>query len=65
MFDKIFKRILDQAIEYGFIDTETVFGDGKILQISYQLYKLLLNFQKKEAYSILNIPLCQQSEVEY
>ena len=28
VFDKIFKKILDQAIEYGFVDSETVFGDG-------------------------------------
>ena len=28
VFDKIFDKILNQAIEYGFIDCETVFGDG-------------------------------------
>lgn len=28
VFDKIFEKILDQAIEYGFVDPETVFGDG-------------------------------------
>ena len=28
VFDKIFEKILDQAIEYGFIEPETVFGDG-------------------------------------
>ena len=28
VFDKIFEKILNQAIEYGFIDFETVFGDG-------------------------------------
>lgn len=28
VFDKIFEKILDQAIEYGFVDSETVFGDG-------------------------------------
>lgn len=29
VFDKIFERILEQAIEYGYVDTETVFGDCK------------------------------------
>ena len=28
VFDKIFERILEQAIEYGYVDTETVFGDS-------------------------------------
>lgn len=28
VFNQIFDKILKQAIEYGFIDTETVFGDG-------------------------------------
>ena len=28
VFDKIFEKILDQAIEYEFVDSETVFGDG-------------------------------------
>ena len=35
VFDKIFENILDQAIEYGFVDSETVFGDGKSHQISH------------------------------
>ena len=28
VFNQIFDRILNQAIEYGFVDMETVFGDG-------------------------------------
>ena len=28
VFNQIFESILNQAIEYGFIDMETVFGDG-------------------------------------
>lgn len=28
VFDQIFDKILNQAMEYGFIDMETVFGDG-------------------------------------
>lgn len=28
VFDKIFEKILEQAIKYGFINFETVFGDG-------------------------------------
>ena len=28
VFDKIFEKILDQTIEYEFVDSETVFGDG-------------------------------------
>ena len=28
VFDKIFEKILDQAIEYEFVDSETAFGDG-------------------------------------
>ena len=31
VFNEIFDKILKQAMEYGFIDMEIVFGDGKVI----------------------------------
>ncbi len=38
VFNQIFDTILNQAIEYGFVDMETVFGDGthqKVMTVIY------------------------------
>ena len=42
VFDKIFEKILNQAIEYKFVDFETVFGDGKHPQITIHILKISL-----------------------
>ena len=34
IFDVIFKKILEQAIRHGFINTETVFGDSTHMKAS-------------------------------
>ena len=43
VFNQIFDTILNQAIKYGFVDMETVFGDGKSLQIQVKFHLISRN----------------------
>lgn len=49
IFEKIFERILQEAIECGFVNTESVFIDGTHIKANANKKKVEIEYVKKEA----------------